>query len=66
MQEQEQLIKAFQDENRAASVRVKALEGQLKEKATSMQEERSALERQIMYASMQQREKKDETATKLR
>jgi len=66
VQEQEQLIAAFQEENRAAAARVKTLEGQLRAKGAAMQEQRSALERQILQASAQHGETRAETAAKLR
>ena len=65
-QEQEALLAAYDDANRDATHRVKALEAALKEKETSMEEERRALERDVVRALEGQQQNNVDTAAKLR
>lgn len=60
------MLAAYDDANRNAMHRVKVLETTLKEKDASMEEERRALERDVVLALEGQQQNSVDTAAKLR
>ena len=66
LQEQEQLLAAYDEANRDAAHQVKALQARLREREAAMHEERRALERDVVRAVEAQQDKNADTAQKLR
>lgn len=66
LQDQERLLAAYEDANRAAARRVKALEAQAKQREEDMAEERRALEREVMRASQHAQARNADTAANFR
>jgi hypothetical protein len=65
LQDQERIIAAYGDENRAAAQQVKALEARIREKDEEMRGERQRLEAELLRAMEAQRVRSAGTATKL-
>jgi hypothetical protein len=65
LQDQERIIAAYGDENRAAAQQVKALEARIREKDEEMRGERQRLEAELLRAIEAQRVRSAGTATKL-
>ena len=65
MQDQERIIAAYGDDNRAAAQRVKALEAQSREKDEEMRSERQRMESELVRNMEAQRVRSAGTATKL-
>ena len=66
MQEQERLLAAYDDANRDAAQRVKALEATLRAREAEALEERRHLEREVLRAAEAQQSKSVDTAHSLR
>jgi hypothetical protein len=65
MQDQEKIITAYGDENRAAAQQIKALEARMREKDEEMRGERQRFESELVRNMEAQRARSTGTATKL-
>ena len=65
LQDQERIIAAYGDENRAAALQVKALEARIRDKDEEMRGERQRLESELVRTVEAQRTRSAGTATKL-